>query len=81
MKLMMHEDLIIIVSTLRDELTRIFGEQLEAVYLYGSQARGDAQLYSDNDVMIVLRDTFDYFEIVEKVSGVTAHLSPLIMGQ
>ena len=72
---MKPENLLIILSNLRKEIAYIFGEQLEAVYLYGSQARGDAQPDSDIDVMIVLRDTFNYFEIVERVSEITSRLS------
>jgi uncharacterized protein len=72
---MKPEELSNILSNLRDELALIFGEQLVAVYLYGSQARGDAQPDSDIDVMIVLRDDFDYFEVIEKVSVITSRLS------
>jgi uncharacterized protein len=69
------EDLPIILSHLRKELALIFGEQLVAVYLYGSQARGDAKPDSDIDVMIVLRDAFDYFKVIERVSEITSRLS------
>jgi predicted nucleotidyltransferase len=72
---MKQEELGIILSNLRDGLASTLGEQLEAVYLYGSQARGDAEPDSDIDVMIVLRDAFDYFEVIEKVSEITSRLS------
>jgi len=72
---MKPEELSIILSHLREELALIFGEQLVAVYLYGSQARGDAQPDSDIDVMIVLRDAFDYFKVIERVSEITSRLS------
>jgi predicted nucleotidyltransferase len=33
-------------------LNELLGDRLEAIYLYGSQARGEARLDSDIDVMI-----------------------------
>ncbi len=37
-------------------LVRIYGEQLDSVYLYGSYARGDNKDGSDLDVLVVLND-------------------------
>jgi predicted nucleotidyltransferase len=53
-------------------LALILNNRLEAIYLYGSQARGDARPDSDIDVMIVLRGDFDYFDMVMKTSACTA---------
>ena len=52
-----------ILRELKDGLTAIYGEQLSAVVLFGSYARGDAHPPdSDIDVMIVLKGEFNYRE-------------------
>ncbi|MBO0799234.1 MAG: nucleotidyltransferase domain-containing protein [Blastocatellia bacterium] len=50
----MNERLSTILNELRQALESIYRERLKQVILYGSQARGDAQLESDIDVLIVL---------------------------
>jgi predicted nucleotidyltransferase len=69
------EKLAEILSTLRTGLEDLLGDQLEAVYLYGSHARGDAQPDSDIDVLVVLNGEFDYFNMIERTSKLTVDLS------
>jgi predicted nucleotidyltransferase len=69
------EKLTRILRDLRAGLDRILGDRLEAVYLYGSQARGEAQPDSDIDVLVVTRGAFDYFDLLERTSQLTADLS------
>ena len=69
------EKLAELLSILRQELSTLLGDRLEAIYLYGSQARGEAQPGSDIDVLVVLRGNFDYFDMVKQTSYITAELS------
>ena len=72
---MSEENLAIILKKLNRALKRLLGERLEAVYLYGSHARGDARPDSDIDVLVVIKGDFNYFDMVQKVSRHTAKLS------
>ncbi|MEP7133494.1 MAG: nucleotidyltransferase domain-containing protein [Chloroflexota bacterium] len=45
-----------LLKEFKTNITRIYGEQLTAVYLYGSYARGDNMVGSDLDIVVVLKD-------------------------
>lgn len=64
-----------ILSSLRKGLDELLGDQLDAVYLYGSQARGDARPDSDIDVLVVLKDDFDYWQVLEQTMDLIWKLS------
>ncbi len=64
-----------VLTRLRDGLTDILKDRLEGVYLYGSQARGDARFDSDIDVIIILRGDFDYGEMLDQTIDLVADLS------
>ncbi len=64
-----------ILRSLRRELTRILGDQLDSVILYGSQARGQARWDSDIDVLVVVRDDSDYDDLIRRTSAVVSALS------
>ena len=65
-----------ILHELKKGLVEIYGEQLKAVYLFGSFARGEGKLPdSDIDVMIVLHGEFDYWEMDKRSSELVANLS------
>ncbi len=56
-------------------LAEIYGSQLNAIYLYGSYARGEAHPPdSDIDVMIVLNSEFNYWEVEKQSSELIASL-------
>lgn len=57
-------------------MSEIYGDQLKAVVLFGSYARGDAHPPdSDIDVMIVLKGEFDYWGMDKRSSELVAALS------
>ncbi len=64
-----------ILRSLRRELTRVLGDQLESVILYGSQARGQALSDSDIDVLVIVRDDSDYGDLIRRTSAVVSALS------
>lgn len=45
-----------ILTRLRADLDRVYGDRIERVVLFGSRARGDAREDSDYDVALFLRD-------------------------
>ncbi len=72
---MRHEAIKPILKQLRFELASLLGDQMEAMYLYGSQARDEARADSDIDVLVVLRGDFQYFDMVQRTGDLAARLS------
>ncbi len=64
-----------ILHDLHHGLATILGEELQALYLYGSQARGDARSDSDIDVLVVIQGNFDYFDLIERTGELASSLS------
>ena len=50
----MEEKIKNIMSEVYEELIKLFGKKIERITLYGSYARGDFNLESDVDIMILL---------------------------
>ncbi|MGQ0814782.1 MAG: nucleotidyltransferase domain-containing protein [Gemmatimonadota bacterium] len=63
------------MSRYRARLRRELGKSLDAILLYGSHARGDAIEGSDIDVMLIMKEPFDYGELLERTSAATAEIS------
>jgi predicted nucleotidyltransferase len=64
-----------ILLELKKGLVKIYGNQLKAVYLFGSFARGEGRLPdSDIDVMIVLNGEFNYREVQKRSIDFVASL-------
>ena len=68
-------DLSPILTDLHHEFSQALGGQLAALYLYGSQARGDAHSTSDIDVLAVISGPFDYGDLLARTSQCVASIS------
>ena len=71
----MSTDIRPILRKLRKGLMQIYGEQVDRILLYGSRARGDERPDSDIDILIVLKDDFNYSEMLRLSSDLAASLS------
>lgn len=64
-----------ILQELQRSLKKLYGDRLLHLTLFGSQARGDAELGSDIDVLVVLRSLVNPGEEIERTGGIVAALS------
>jgi predicted nucleotidyltransferase len=64
-----------ILKKLKKGLLQIYGDQVDRILLYGSRARGDERPDSDIDILVVLKDDFNYSEMLRLSSDLAASLS------
>ncbi len=64
-----------LLAEIKFELQQLYGEQLVAVILYGSYARGEAGPHSDLDVAFVLKHFDHEFAEINRTGEMAARLS------
>ena len=64
-----------VLSEMREGLEDLYGQRLERLVLCGSQARGDAGLGSDIDVLVVLRGNVSPCAEIARTSELVADVS------
>jgi len=62
------------LKELQQTLTKIYGERLCGLYLYGSYARGDYHPDSDVDVLIVLKDEVKPTQEIDRINDRVADI-------
>ncbi|QWR77847.1 nucleotidyltransferase domain-containing protein [Candidatus Magnetomonas plexicatena] len=63
------------MSELNSGLEELYGGRLIGVYIFGSYARGDSDLESDVDVLVVLDTVGNYAEEVDLTGYLISNLS------
>lgn len=64
----------ITTKKLKTYLQNLYQDNLDRVILFGSQARGEAKLDSDIDIVIILKNDFNLDTEIEKTSQFVADL-------
>lgn len=64
-----------ILASLKQSLADVYGDRLRYLTLFGSQARGDAEIGSDIDVLVVLKPPVNPGEEIKRTGKLVADLS------
>ena len=71
----MSDDIRRLLAELKTRLQDLYGSRLRGLYLFGSYARGDAEIDSDVDVLIVLDRVDDYSHEIDFTGAAISELS------
>jgi predicted nucleotidyltransferase len=72
--LLKNIDIAPVLHIFKDELKRLYGNNLKNLILFGSYARGDFKQESDVDVLIVLQSFSSVFEEIDRMSHIKYQL-------
>jgi predicted nucleotidyltransferase len=64
-----------LLAEVKSDLEKLYGDQLVAVILYGSYARGEAGANSDVDIVMVLKDYERDFIEIDRTNELVSRLS------
>jgi len=64
----------LILQEVKQALQELYQNQLEAIILYGSQAREDAQEFSDIDILVVLKSEINPYHEIDKTSQIISNI-------
>lgn len=71
---MQHPKLEKILSQVKESLINLYQDQLQSIILYGSQARKDAQEFSDIDILVILKSQINPYLEINKTSEIIAEI-------
>lgn len=64
----MDEKIVQLVNKVKDRLMKRYGEKIREVILYGSHVRGEATKASDIDILVLVDDSLNPFEVRRSLS-------------
>ncbi len=70
----MTQQLSPILQNLRHQMETLYQDRLDSLILFGSQARGDAKIDSDIDILIVLKDEIDSWTEIKRTGGIISQI-------
>jgi predicted nucleotidyltransferase len=63
-----------VLSRFRAAVTKIYGERIERVVLFGSRARGDAKPDSDYDIAVFINDAGSFREDSARLAAISTDI-------
>ena len=72
---MLNQFVSTVILDLRQQLSGIYGDRLDALLLFGSQARGQSERDSEIDVLVVLKGPVDPGKEIGRTGAIQSSLS------
>lgn len=72
---MKHPQLKEILNKVKQSFVNLYKDKLEAIILYGSQAREDAKEFSDIDILVILKSNINPYLEINNTSKIISKIS------